>query len=225
MSPIQNIKREIFFHDDFLSVATYTSGSSWQPTLTSSSSISNVDATIADKNIGEVALAASSNSRSAMLRQATRSHIIGVGRFELDTRIKVNMVVTWSQMYAVRIGLMDSTAVSQPTDGIYFEYNQALYGGSFPGTFYIVCRNSGTSTAVNTNVYLSANNYYNLNYVVNADGTSVTFYIDSTTVGTITTNIPTAALTASIGIASTSGYNSKVLYVDWFAYQYLIDRQ
>lgn len=194
--------------------------------MTSSATISNVDATIVNQNIGEVALSTSTNTVStAMLRQATRSLILGIGRFELDTRIKVSMVVTSTQTYVVRIGLIETTAVSQPTNGIYFEYNRGLYGGALPGTFYIVCRNSGTSTAVNTNVNLVANNYYNLNYVVNAAGTSVTFYIDSVTVGTITTNIPVLPLTASIGIQSTAGSTSKVLYIDWFAYQYLIDRR
>jgi hypothetical protein len=59
------------------------------------------------------------------------------------------------------------------------------------GKILCVCRNNNSETTADSGVTVVAGAWYKCEFVVNAGGTSVAFYINGTLVATITTNIPT----------------------------------
>jgi hypothetical protein len=84
-----------------------------------------------------------------------------------------------------------------------------------------VCRQNNTETTLDTNV-LVATPFARLGFVMNATGTSVTFYSADAAVGSITTNIPTAPTRAFSfmpgSIVKSLGTTSRSLYVDAYSY-------
>lgn len=78
------------------------------------------------------------------------------------------------------------------TPGIYFRYTDNVNSGKY----VCVCRGSITETTINTSITPSINIAAPdiLSFTVNAAGTSVEFFINGTSVGSITTDIPTQEL-------------------------------
>ena len=93
---------------------------------------------------------------------------------------------------AIRIGFIDSST-AESTDGAFFRSTDG-------GNWFAVTRSNNTETATDTGIALSdLDVYQNFDIRVNADGTSVTFYIDDVLYATITTNIPTGS-TRALGV-------------------------
>ena len=80
------------------------------------------------------------------------------------------------------------------------------------------CSNGGTATITTSNYVPAAGEWLRLKFVVNAAGTSVEFFVNGSTLGTITTNIPTAALYEFYQIWTRTGATSHLttnLLMDW----------
>lgn len=107
----------------------------------------------------------------------------------------------------------------QPTDGIYFEYDRATHGANW----HAICRSNGTETATDTSTAVTTN-LVNLKAIVNAGGTSVEFFIDGTSVATITTNIPTGTSRIMSSLAAqfvkTAGTSTRRVYYDAARYDF-----
>jgi len=90
-----------------------------------------------------------------------------------------------------RFGIGDTTGNADQANGIYFEY-----AGTAAGTinWSLKTASASTRTTVNSGVAVAAATFYKLSFVLNSVGNSVGFYIDNVHCGTITTNIPTAAM-------------------------------
>jgi hypothetical protein len=123
-----------------------------------------------------------------------------------------------SNTYTVRAGAGDS-GTGESSDFVGFRYTHSVNGGEWQG----VTRSNGTESTLDTNVTATAA-FQRLAFVVNGAASLVTFSIAGTTVGTISTNIPTGvsrALTFLPGqIVKSVGTTSRSLIVD--AYRYLI---
>jgi hypothetical protein len=86
---------------------------------------------------------------------------------------------------ALTLGTTSESFVS----GLYFKYNHALNGGSWT----INATSASTTTTVNTaSVVTTA--WTTLTIVSNANNSSASFFVNNVNVGTITTNLPTVAI-------------------------------
>ena len=61
-----------------------------------------------------------------------------------------------------------------------------------------------------------------LKIVVNAGGTSAEFFVNGTSVGTQSTNLPTGDISPALGIVKTAGTTERVLYADAFRLQQVL---
>lgn len=133
----------------------------------------------------------------------------GSGIIQLTYIFKVESLSTVTDTYSLRIGLGDDYG-SDFTDGIYFQYSDT---GSTPA-WLIKTANSGTRTTTTTSTNLDTN-YHTYQIVINAAGTLVTYYIDGASVGTISTNIPTAVTTSMIQTLKSAGSTQNNTDVDF----------
>lgn len=100
-----------------------------------------------------------------------------------------------------------------PDSGIYFQYNYNVNSGKWQ----IVTNTAGTKTTTNTTA-TATTGFHNYQILVNAAGTSVTFSIDGVSVGTISTNIPTAVPLTPIFYSIVSAGNLPAQSADLFYY-------
>lgn len=110
----------------------------------------------------------------------------------------------------IRCGLMANAAADPPTDGIYFENVTAASAANWAG----VTRAASTSTTVASTTALDTS-FHRFDVTSNGSGT-ITFYIDNTSIGTSTTNIPTGALQPACYIKNTEA-TAKLLDLDFFS--------
>ena len=104
--------------------------------------------------------------------------------FEAAVRLPVLSTVT--DEYSFAIGGSPQNNGVLGNDGAMFYYKRVSYGANWQA----VTRNTASQTTTDTAVAVAANTWVRLTLIVNAAGTSVTYYINGTLVATITTNIP-----------------------------------
>jgi hypothetical protein len=104
--------------------------------------------------------------------------------FEAVLRLPVLSTVTDEYSLAIGGGPQSNGALGN--DGAMFYYKRVSYGENWQA----VTRASANQTTTDTTVAVAANTWVRLTLIVNAAGTSVTYYINGTLVATITTNIP-----------------------------------
>lgn len=129
------------------------------------------------------------------------------------SKVRVEDLSTSTQRYTVRTGLMSSNLAGAQADGIYFEYVEGT-----SNFWRMVCAKDNTRTETDTDITVAADTWYELAFVVNAAGTSVEFFIDGVSKGTVTTNIPTGSadgISPIGGIVKTVGTTARVWYVDY----------
>lgn len=110
----------------------------------------------------------------------------------------------------IYVGLNDTYTSAEPTDGYYFEFDPAT-----SANWRIVAANSSTRTKTTTSTAVSAATWYKLEFRVNSANTSVEYFINGSSVGTVTTNLPASGDTTGLGcFASNSGGASANVDVD-----------
>lgn len=144
----------------------------------------------------------STNSgRSGNIKEATAVLLGGGMGCIFDAVCRFTQLSTTTDEFIFRIGLGDATGNAEHTDGVYLKYDRAANGH-----FWVLMTSSNSTrtttvldgTGGNASIPVAAATWYRVRAEINAAGTSVQFFIDSTagtktSVGTITTNIPTGA--------------------------------
>ena len=149
--------------------------------------------------------------------------IFNGGSVYFRTRIVINSMSVLLDRFQIRFGL-GNTVSSDPAVGVYFEYDdtQSL-------NWRIKTAAGGVRTTTNTASIVGLS-YTIFSALVNPTGTSVTFYINDISVGTITTNIPTnigfGSCTPFFSIIKSTGTTTKFLVADYFYIRnsYILDR-
>ncbi len=105
------------------------------------------------------------------------------------------------------------------TNVIAFIYDEgtAIYGASSPN-WKCVTRVGTTATLTTTTVPIVAGQWFVLRIVVNANASSVEFFINNVSVATHTTNIPTL-ITPRAAMAKTVGTTNRNAYLDYMLVQ------
>ena len=143
---------------------------------------------------------------------------IGNGQIIIETSLMIPTLSTLAERFAVFNGLMNFSNYANPSNAIFFYYDE---GGMLPTASpnwkcYTV--RSLTRTATITSIPVTLNQWYKLKIIVNADASSVAFYIDNNLVATHTTNIP-----LNIGysfdsiIQKSTGLTSRTMQMDYSA--------
>ena len=142
---------------------------------------------------------------------------LGQGAFSMEFVHSISALATVAKDYVMVMGFANAITNAGITNGVYFLYNRSSYGA----TIQCVTISGGVST-VQAASNISASTWYNYKIEVNADGTSVNFYIDGVLQQTITTNIPTATtLNGFYGQQITSSsFNVAGFDLDYVWYKY-----
>lgn len=149
------------------------------------------------------------------LTLGTAGVVAGSGAITSEFRVLIPTLATALQDYNMYMGLGNTTAAGEPTNGIYFKYSR----GTSPNWLFTTA--AGGSRTTVTGAAISANKWYKLKYIVNSTGTAATFYVDGVSAASITSNIPSATanncapmfkMNNVLGI----GTSSKALNIDYF---------
>lgn len=145
--------------------------------------------------------------------------VLGAGEAWLENIVRVPTVSDATETFYVRAGFMDAASGADSTDGVYFRYTHSVNTGKWE----CITRSNSVETATDSGVTVVAGTWYKLLAIVNAAGTSVSFYIATGTaahgaaVQTHTTNIPTTTARATgygVTILKSAGTTSRTFDVD-----------
>jgi hypothetical protein len=147
------------------------------------------------------------------------AYLFGGGEYELNCICKIPTLSVAGQVLTIKIGY--DTSVSNPVDttGIWFKYTHTLNSGMWT----INTEQSGVQTSANTSSTVDTD-WHKYTIIVNAAGTSVSFFIDDVEVtnSPITTNIPVTT-GQECGIKFTvdngAGSNLRGLFIDYVDHQ------
>ena len=151
--------------------------------------------------------------------------LLGGGKVRCGVVAKVEALSDGTETFTVRLGLHDNTAAAESVDGVLFRYTHSVNAGEWQG----VCRSNSVESTLDTNT-LADTNWHTFEFEVNALATSVEFFIDGTSTGTIATNIPSGAsrFTAFMpgGIVKSAGTTARLLDLDayWLHYEFTTAR-
>ncbi|MGI0076818.1 MAG: hypothetical protein ACREAU_05365, partial [Nitrosopumilaceae archaeon] len=211
-----------FLFDDFLSEVSITTSFS---TLGWAANLTGTGTALADVNTGinstdgafgviQLATGTTTTGRVGMSLGALNL-VFGYGQHIQEWRIQVPTLSTAAEEFLSYVGFTDNYAIAgDVVDGIYFQYDRLT-----SANWRICTANNSTRTKTTTSTAVTAGTWIKLGIVVNAAGTSVEFFINGVSVGTTTTNIPTAAgRDTGMGckIEKTAGTTSRTFLVDYF---------
>lgn len=117
----------------------------------------------------------------------------------------------------LRVGLVDISTGADVTDGYYFEFDP-----SASANWRMCTAAGGTRTKTNSSSAVSAATWYNLELKVNSANTSVEFFVNGASIGTVTTNIPGNSNTTGMAIiiqndgVSTTNVDCDVDLMYWY---------
>lgn len=147
--------------------------------------------------------------------------VLGGGVLTISWIIRTPTLSGGGNTYVYSAGLADSTTLLAASktfvDGVYFQYTDTVNGGNWQ----LKSTKASVTTTVNSASTVGTN-FTTLSIVVNAGGTSVSYYVDNVQVGTaITTNIPTAGVTPFMQVFNTAGTNPTT-EIDLFYINYVL---
>lgn len=164
--------------------------------------------------IGNTALAVGAYT-ALLLSSDSINHptmILGGGAITLNWVVNINTLSNGTNRYTFSLGMGDTINLADQVNGIYLQYSDNINSGNWN----IVTANASTRTTTTTSTAVTTG-WHNISVTVNAAGTSIGYLVDGVSLGTITTNIPTAAIAPylnAVRVAGTVAANS--LWVDLF---------
>lgn len=159
---------------------------------------------------GVVALGTSTSATGrANVATQLATILLGGGIAIAEALIKIPTLSTGSERFNLRVGFIDR--IDQDSiDGCYFEYDDSV------GANWLMCTaaaSSRTKTASSTAV--PAATWTRLRVVVNAAASSVEFFVDGVSIGTVSTNLPTATTGLGVLIIKSIGTTARSVSVDY----------
>jgi len=142
---------------------------------------------------------------------------LGQGIASLEAYIQLPTLSTSTDEYVFRFGFMDSSTAGSGTDGVFFEYSRPT-----SVNWRIRCLSNSIATNMTSSTAVSTS-WTRLKIVVNAAGTSASFFINGTEVANspITTNIPVGAgreLSIAAYIVKSVGTTARTAKLDYVAF-------
>jgi hypothetical protein len=136
--------------------------------------------------------------RGAGFQSSTNQLMLGGGEVVFETSVNIPTLSNATDRWQFFMGLFDTAAALTQTNGVFFLYDEGgVHTGSTAATYWQTCTSSASTRTFNNSIVqttVTAATWTRLTLIVNAAGTSVTFYVNGSAISTHTTNIPTAGL-------------------------------
>lgn len=206
----------ISYYDDFLS-ATSVGALNWTSTVSGTGAANTIVSTNATSNnpgITQFSTGTTATGRAA-LGLGTVGFFFGGGVATFEMLVNLPTLSTAAQEYVARIGLGDLVTGADHVDGVYFEYDRLVNGVNWR----LKTANNSVRTNTDSTVAVVAASWIKLKIVVNAAGSLVTYYINGTSVGTVSTNIPVTVARAcapTVILSATAGTTAKTMLMDYY---------
>lgn len=149
------------------------------------------------------------------------SFILGGGVLTMQMLIQIPTLSVVGQRFTISFGIGTGdgiSVVSTQPDGLYFTYSDNVNSGKW----VINASASSVSTTANTNSTVDTS-WHMYKIIVNAAGTSASFYIDGVQVANspIATNIPTVnPITPYLNVIKSVGASNSSVQIDLFTLTY-----
>jgi len=153
----------------------------------------------------------------------TPTFFVGSGAISYEVLINIETLSTLANRFVNVFGFYTGSSITTSNNLISFIYDEggvfASGGIGASANWKCVTGNAGTRTSTDSTIAVTASAWVKLRIEINANATSVGFYINDTLVATHTTNIPatTTALYFLNGIQKTTGLTSINMYGDYFS--------
>lgn len=194
----------VHLFDDFLGVnATITGGVLYSNYTWNQVGVFSSGAAGISTNPGLLRYTGTTNSiMLATASPAQNQIVLGAGALTVNWVIKTAVLSNGTNTYILRCGLSDTQSLD-PVNGVYFEYTHSSNSGNWMGK---TAQSSSRSTA-NSSTAVQNSTFVNLQISVNANATSVSFYVNGTQIANspLAANIPTATIAPYIEIVQTAG--------------------
>lgn len=200
------------FFDDFM--YNNTSAQKIEPwtsaTSGSATQVNTVTSLVNAPGLLRIETGTASNSATILVRMGPA---FGAGAVRFESRVNIGTLSSGTQEYVVCFGFHDAYpgVVAYPTTGVWMEYNRAN-NVNFKG-----CTANGGAVSRTTGTDVPpAGGTYEVAFEVNAAGTSVEFWVDGTSIGTLSTAIPTTgAGFTNLYMAKTVGTTERFVLFDY----------
>lgn len=209
--------REYYFYEDFTG-GTITAQNNWlQVVAGAGAAVTIATQPLVDERRHGVMTLSTGNTATGRCsyHNGLTNFTLGTdnGYFIFDAIFYVPTLSTATQEYTLEIGLGDNTgATAQQTNGVYLRYDRTV-----STNWLIVTSASATRTSTTTTTAVETTNWHWLRMVVDGTVPQVDFYMDTVSIGSITTNLPLLA-TQILGflfkIRKTVGTTASLLHVD-----------
>lgn len=181
--------------------------------------VANIAPVNASSQIGVVDLQ-SGTTTTGMSRiiSGSSNYLPGGGSFTQEWVTYIPTASDGTDTYAVQWGSFDTNTIS-PTNAVGLVYSTAT-----SPNFLTQTSDNSTRTTTTSSTAVPIATWFRITMIVNAAGTSVSWYLNDVLIGTNTTNIPTAAgrstKTAQCMILKSAGTTSRSVYVDTYAHMF-----
>ncbi len=149
------------------------------------------------------------------------NYFLGAGAISYEVYLNVETLSDATNRFYNIFGFGNFSNAINPQQGIFFLYDEGgvlAFGANPPSpNWKCVTINTGTRTFTTTSVPVTASAWVKLTIEINANASSVEFFIDNVSVATHTTNIPSTstALNISNSIIKTIGTTNRQAYLDY----------
>lgn len=194
-----NASTEAILYEDFYMASGFT-----MATGTSGGTITQVPSVANHPGIVQLSSGATAGtSYFGVGHSATSMRLSGETYFE--TSVLIPVLSTAAQRFIVTLGCHDAALVNSAVqNGFYFSYTDNVISGNWQA----ITRLAATESTLNSAIPVVLNTWYKLSAIFNQAMTSVTFFVNDTSIGSLATTVPASAVTgAGMKIAKTVGGN------------------
>jgi hypothetical protein len=209
--------RTFFVTDEFGQSTSFTSGVTRFTNGTGASSAAyEPDSTVGMNRIGltQFNTGTSTTGRSGLSGAQPRLYM-GQGKVEMEWDIYIPVISTGSERFSIVVGFADGNTTDLPTNHVLIRYRDDINGGAW----HLSTSDNGVTGITNGSGATVAAGWYRLKLVVNEAGTSFEAFVNGTSIGVRTANIPTASTRAVdyfTGIFKSAGTTDRAYVIDRF---------
>lgn len=152
----------------------------------------------------------------ASIHKGTRTIRLGGGKKVIEMLVRLEDLSSGASEYDVYLGLSNRKDTSNNFVGFVYDRNTSV-------NWLFRTVDNGTPTTTDTGIAVTADAWIKLRIEINADATSIDYFVDGASGGAAhTTNIPTAAgreVGPRMTIIKSASTNNRFLYVDYYGYE------